>query len=124
VPPVTQPSTDDSISIQLEEPTPGAALLRVTGEVDMLTSSALRTAIADALGAGRERLVVDLDGVEFLGTSGLAALVEARSEAERLDTELWLVCSSRRILRPLEIAGLVDLFRIADTRSAALSDRH
>lgn len=117
---MTQPTTEDPISIQLEEPVPGAALLRVTGEVDMLTSPALRSGVADALALGPHLLVIELDGVEFLGTSGLAALFEARDEADRQDAALRLVCSSRRVLRPLEIAGLIELFHIAESIPAAL----
>jgi anti-sigma B factor antagonist len=119
--PVTQPSAEDPISIQLEEPMPGTALLWVTGEVDMLTSPALHSGVADALALGPRLLVIELDGVEFLGTSGLAALFEARDEASQQGAELRLVCSSRRVLRPLEIAGLIDLFHIAESVPTALA---
>lgn len=118
---VTQPPAEDPISIQLEEPMPGTALLRVTGEVDMLTSPALRNGVADALGLRPRLLVIELNGIQFLGTSGLAALYEARDEASRQGVELRLVCSSRRVLRPLEIAGLIDLFHIAESVPGALA---
>jgi anti-sigma B factor antagonist len=110
------------MTITREQPAPDTALLRVAGEVDMLTSPDLRQAIAGQLGSGVRRLVIDLDSVEFLGTSGLATLVETRSEAEAHHVELWLVCANRNVLRPLQIAGLVGLFRIADTVSAAMAD--
>lgn len=122
MPAVSYPSTDQSMTITREQPAPDTALLRVAGEVDMLTSPDLRQAIAGQLGSGVRRLVIDLDSVEFLGTSGLATLVETRSEAEAHHVELWLVCANRNVLRPLQIAGLVGLFRIADTVSAAMAD--
>jgi anti-sigma B factor antagonist len=112
---VAQAATEEPIRIQLEEPASDTALLRVSGEIDMLTSPVLRDGIAEQLTLGKSRLLVDLDGVEFLGTSGLAALVEARSSAEERKVELWLVCTNRQVLRPLEIAGLTSLFRIAGT---------
>jgi anti-sigma B factor antagonist len=114
-------STDEPVTVRLEEPLPGTALLRVAGEVDMLSSPTLRDNIAAALGEGRQRLIIDLDGVEFLGTSGLAALVEGRTSAAERNTELWLVCSRRQVLRPLRIAGLIDLFQVADTLPDALT---
>ena len=114
-------STDEPITVRLEEPLPGTALLRVAGEVDMLSSPTLRDNIAAALGEARQRLIIDLEGVEFLGTSGLAALVEGRSSAAERNTELWLVCSRRQVLRPLRIAGLIDLFHVADTLPDALT---
>lgn len=87
----------------------------------MLSSPTLRDNIAAALGEARQRLIIDLDGVEFLGTSGLAALVEGRTLAAERNTELWLVCSRRQVLRPLRIAGLIDLFQVADTLPDALT---
>lgn len=114
-------STDEPITVRLEEPLPGTALLRVAGEVDMLSSPTLRDHIAAALGEARQRLIIDLEGVEFLGTSGLAALVEGRTSAAERNTELWLVCSRRQVLRPLRIAGLIDLFHLADTLPDALT---
>jgi anti-sigma B factor antagonist len=114
-------STDEPVTVRLEEPLPGTALLRVAGEVDMLSSPTLRDNIAAALGEARQRLIIDLDGVEFLGTSGLAALVEGRTLAAERNTELWLVCSRRQVLRPLRIAGLIDLFQVADTLPDALT---
>jgi len=81
----------------------------------------LRGTGRSALGEARQRLIIDLEGVEFLGTSGLAALVEARAAAAERNTELWLVCSRRQVLRPLSIAGLIDLFQIADTLPEALA---
>ncbi|WP_028926029.1 STAS domain-containing protein [Pseudonocardia acaciae] len=118
---MTDPSAEDPISIQIEEPMPGTSLLRVAGEVDMLTSPMLRDGVADALALEPRLLVIELDGIEFLGTSGLAALFEARDEASRRGCELRLVCSSRRVLRPLEIAGLIDLFKIAESVPGALA---
>jgi anti-sigma B factor antagonist len=114
-------STEEPISILLEEPIPGTILLLVGGEVDMLSSPTLRDSIASALSGTHQRLIIDLDHVEFLGTSGLAALVEARASAQAGGTELWLVCSRRQVLRPLQIAGLIQLFQVAGSTAAALA---
>jgi anti-sigma B factor antagonist len=114
-------STEEPISILSEEPVPGTILLRVGGEVDMLSSPTLRDSIASALSGTHHRLIVDLDHVEFLGTSGLAALVEARASAEQSNTELWLACSRRQVLRPLRIAGLIQLFQVAESAAGALA---
>jgi len=48
--------------------------------------------------------------VSFLGSSGLAVLVEARDHAQQGGHQLRLVCSSRIVLRALEATGLRDLF--------------
>ena len=56
-----------------------------------------------------------LDDVTFLGTSGLAVLIEVREAAHAAGVELRLACTARRVLRPLAIAGLVPLFDIHPT---------
>jgi anti-sigma B factor antagonist len=119
---VAQASTDEPIRISVAEPAPGTALLRVNGELDMLSSPDLREGIATALNTEPKRLVIDLSGVEFLGTSGIAALVEARSDAYERDVRLSLVCSTPTVRRPLQIAGLLELFDVSDSLDGALAD--
>ncbi|MBW0115782.1 STAS domain-containing protein [Pseudonocardia abyssalis] len=113
---------DDQISLATRPAGPGQVVIEVGGEVDMLTSPQLRAAVLDQFApeTGTELVVLALDGVTFLGTSGLAALIEVREAAHTAGTELRLVCTARRVLRPLTIAGLVPLFDIHETQEAAL----
>lgn len=89
----------------------------------MLTSPQLRGVVLGKLApdTGVELVVLSLDAVTFLGTSGLAALVEIRAAAHRSGVELRLACGGRRVLRPLTIAGLTPLFDIHDTVAQALA---
>ncbi|MCW0212101.1 MAG: anti-sigma factor antagonist [Pseudonocardia sp.] len=102
---------------------PGRFVVEVGGEVDMLTSPRLRATVLEHLGSsGAELIVLALDGVSFLGTSGLAVLIEVREAAHAAGVELRLACTGRRVLRPLSIAGLIPLFDIHDTVDKALED--
>jgi anti-sigma B factor antagonist len=113
---------DDQITLSTTSPAPGQVVVEVGGEVDMLTSPQLRTAVLEQFEAdGVERVVLVLDGVTFLGTSGLAVLIEVREAAQTAGVDLRLVCTARRVLRPLTIAGLVPLFSVHDTLDQALS---
>ena len=88
----------------------------------MLTSPQLRDIlVAEVRSEGTELVVVALRGITFLGTSGLATLIEVREAAHAAGVELRLVCTGRRVLRPLSIAGLLPLFDIHDTVEAALA---
>ena len=80
----------------------------------------LQTIEVEGFQAYRERCVLDLSGVSFLGSSGLAVLVEARDQAQRSSGELRLVCSSRIVLRALEATGLRELFDISPDLATAL----
>jgi len=114
---------DDQITLTTTRPTAGHAVIQVGGEVDMLTSPQLRSAVLDQFepDSGVELVVLDLDGVTFLGTSGLAVLIEVREAAHAAGIELRLACTARRVLRPLTIAGLIPLFDIHDTVERALA---
>jgi anti-sigma B factor antagonist len=114
---------DDQITLSTTRPAPGQVVIEVGGEVDMLTSPQLRFVVLDQFepDSGVELVVLDLDGVTFLGTSGLAVLIEVREAAHTAGVELRLACTARRVLRPLTIAGLIPLFDIHDTVERALA---
>jgi anti-sigma B factor antagonist len=114
---------DDQITLSTTRPAPGQVVITVGGEVDMLTSPQLRFVVLDQFepDSGVELVVLDLDGVTFLGTSGLAVLIEVREAAHTAGVELRLACTARRVLRPLTIAGLIPLFDIHDTVERALA---
>ncbi|MBN9735476.1 MULTISPECIES: STAS domain-containing protein [unclassified Pseudonocardia] len=97
----------------------GVVVIAVEGELDILTGPGLRTAVTARI-PDAALVVLELDGVQFLGTSGLAALIEIREEAHRAGVELRLACAERRVLRPLGIAGLDHLFDIHEGVQAAL----
>jgi anti-sigma B factor antagonist len=112
---------DDQITLTTSSPEAGQLVIEVGGEVDMLTSPQLRAAVLEQFEAGAELVVLGLDGVTFLGTSGLAVLIEVREAAHTAGVELRLACTARRVLRPLTIAGLIPLFDIHDTIDKALA---
>lgn len=110
----------DRIDLRLRVPDEGRLVVEVDGELDMLTAPQLRREVAERLPDSRV-VVLALDTVTFLGTSGLAALIELRENAQRSGTRLLLACTERRVLRPLDIAGLHHLFDIHDSVEGALS---
>src|SRR3954447_14442148 len=114
---------DDQITLNLSRPAPGQVVIEVGGEVDMLTSPQLRSTALGQFepGSGTELVVLAMDGVTFLGTSGLAVLIEVREAAHAAGVELRVACTARRGLRPLTIAGLMSLFDIHDSQAAALA---
>lgn len=95
-------------------------VVRVSGEVDMLTTPMLSACLIEQLQTNPGMLVLDLRGVGFLGSSGLAALVTARDEAGTRGVTLRLVSADHAVLRPLTATGLTDLFEIYPDLETAL----
>jgi anti-sigma B factor antagonist len=106
--------TADLIGLQVAEHGPDVRVVTVTGEVDTLTAPRLSSFLAAQLAVARI-VVVDLDGVEFLGSAGLSALFEANELALREHRALRLVCHSRIANRALEATALREHFTFADT---------
>jgi anti-sigma B factor antagonist len=82
----------------------------VAGEIDVLTAPRLREQLVSLVDEGHRRIVVDLDGVEFIDSTGLGVLVGALKRAHTYNGELALVCNSARIRKGFEITGLTRVF--------------
>ncbi len=99
---------------------PDVRVLHVVGELDTLTSPLLATRLAEQQSVVAH-LVVDLSDVSFLGSAGLAALVQAKEAADARGGQLLVVPGSRIAKRALEATGLLSLFTIADDVPEALA---
>lgn len=109
----------DDLGLEFATPSDGVLVATVTGELDILTAPRFGREVGDRL-PHTSLVVLALDGVTFLGTSGLAALIELREQAHRAGVELRLAGTERKVLRPIGIAGLHHLFDIHDDVAAAL----
>lgn len=98
-----------------------ASVIRLAGEIDMLTTPTLRARVTEELQEGPSILVLDMLAVEFLGSSGLALLVEALDESRNRSVALRLVADSRPVSRPLQATGLTDLFDMYSSVEDALA---
>ena len=85
-----------------------ATLIRVVGEIDIATCERLRDAIEPHLGP-QQTIVLDLTGVEFMDSSSLNVLVQARGTLTADGGSLFLRNPSLAAHRLLTIAGLEDL---------------
>jgi anti-sigma B factor antagonist len=94
----------------ISHPRPGTVVLTVSGEIDTLTAPPFTAAADELVASEGEALVIDLSGVRFLASSGLAVLISAAHRAEERGLRLQLVVSSRAVRRPLEITGTAELF--------------
>jgi len=91
------------------------------GELDV--SVAVRIVAQLSVVAARERdIIVDLTGLEFIDSSGLAALVRVREQARRAGGDLLLAAPQRQVLRLLNLTRLTDVFSVHASVDEAASD--
>src|SRR3982751_3221787 len=94
----------------------GWQVLTVRGEVDVTRTPRVRTQLISLLSDGQPQLVVDLEGVRFLDSSGLGALVAGLKLARSRSGELRIVCEGQRSVRKvLEVTGLERVLERYDT---------
>ena len=97
-------------------------MLDIVGEVDLYTAPALRDRIASLIDGGVRRLVVNLEEVGFLDSSGLGVLIGALRRLKEHDGVLRLMCNEGSTLKVLTVTGLDKVFQIhTDLGSATAS---
>ncbi len=113
------------LDTQVSRPRPGTILLAVDGEIDTLTAARLQAGLDEAVDASRSDgsgVVVDLSGVTFLASSGLAVLIGGARRVAELDGRLRLVAASRAVTRPLQVTGADTLFDMHDDVASAVAE--
>jgi anti-sigma B factor antagonist len=97
----------------------GAALVQVTGELDLATSGELEAALERMPAAGR--IVIDLTDCDFLDSSGVRVLLAGATRSEAQGGRVVVVAPDPRIRRVLELTGVEDKLTVRETRAAALA---
>ena len=96
-------------------------VVSVHGEVDIATAPRLREVVIGLVTDGHLYIVVDLDAVDFLDSTGLGAIVGTLKRVRTHGGDLRLVCSNTRIRKVFEITGLDRVFVIADSIENAVA---
>jgi anti-sigma B factor antagonist len=98
------------------------AILTPDGEIDLHHCAALREQLDEVLALSPTRVVVDLSGVSYVDSSGLAVLIEALQQVHGNGGRL-ILCGLRETLRHIfSIARLDQVFTIRADREAALKE--
>ena len=82
------------------------AMLHVNGELDLASAGQLRAAIGDLLGQGIRHVEVDLDGCNFIDSSGMGALLWAARRLQAAGGDLVTLHAHGATMRTLEISGV------------------
>jgi anti-sigma B factor antagonist len=104
------------MALTIEETRSGEeTMIDVRGEVDLYTSPQLRTAILKAVPKAGNGVAVDLSGVGYIDSSGVATLVEGLRSAKKHGKTFTLVAPSSSVMQVLELTRLDQVFEIRST---------
>lgn len=87
-----------------------AVVLTVRGELDLVSAPALRGKLHDATAGSPGEVVVDLERLDFLDSTGISVLVDALKRAEDAGGRMRLRSPTPAVRRVLEVTGLLGLF--------------
>jgi anti-anti-sigma factor len=102
-----------SVDLKLDHRTEdGLTIVEVEGEIDVYTAPRLRELLIDLVNKGNFHLLVNMEKVDFLDSTGLGVLVGGLKRVRAHDGSLELVCTQERILKIFRITGLTKVFGI------------
>jgi anti-sigma B factor antagonist len=96
-----------------------ACIVRLGGELDLYNAQVVRKTLVEACTDGPRKVVVDLSEVEFIDSTALGVLIEART---RLPNRNGFLLAAPRLetRRALEISGLDRHFAVHESVDEAL----
>lgn len=99
----------------------GVTVLGVGGEVDVHSAPVLSDELNAIFQGDARWLVVDLNQVEFIDSTGLGVLVGGFNMAREQDARFDLACTVERVIKLLRITGLDEVFSIFGTADEAIA---
>ncbi len=96
-------------------------VLRLAGEIDVVSAPRLRDRLVQLVTEGQAHLVADLSGVTFLDSMGLAALLSGLKRARAHGGDLRLCGAIGHLQHVLAITRLDQAFIVTDTVAEALA---
>jgi anti-anti-sigma factor len=89
----------------------GEVVVTLRGELDVLDAARVAAALA-ALAAPGRKIIIDLAALQFIDSSGLAALVRVRKGARRAGGDVLLAAPQPQVLQVLAVTRLTDVFSV------------
>jgi anti-sigma B factor antagonist len=108
------------IKINTRELGDQAQAVEVIGEIDVYTSPKVKEIISELIEKGNYQLVVNLEGVRYIDSTGLGVLIGALKKVREKDGSISLVCTNPQIKKIFNITGLVKIFGIYRSEEEAL----
>ena len=99
----------------------GWSVVEVGGEIDVATAPRLREQLITLVNEQRYRIIVSLEAVDFIDSTGLGVLISGLKRVRTHDGEFALVCTEPRILKVFEITGLLAVFPVFGTLDEAVA---
>lgn len=109
----------NSLEIVDEERSPGVFVVSLRGQFDFAHAADARATIKRHVEEGAQRVVVNLNGVEYIDSAGLGVLVGMLARTREHHADFTVVCNAPRIRRIFDITKLSQILHIHATEAEA-----
>ena len=84
-------------------------------------SNALREKLKSLIAEGKKKIVLNMDNIKYIDSSGLGALVAAHCSAKTQGASLRLCHLGSKFQEVMQITKLLTVFEVCDTEAAAVA---
>jgi anti-sigma B factor antagonist len=99
----------------------GVTVLAPTGRLDVAGAPALRDAVGEVVRDGPTKVVIDMEGVSFVDSTGLGSVIAALKQIRGTQGELRLAAPNQQVRVVLELTTLDQVFPYYATVEEALT---
>ena len=99
----------------------GWAIVRTSGDLDLTTAPRLRERVVQLVTGGQPRVVLDLQGIDFIDSTGLGVIVGLLKRTRSQGGDLRLVSTRRSLEKILELTSLGNALPLVGTIDEAIS---
>jgi len=99
----------------------GVVVMKVKGRIDSSTAPELDTALAKLLNENRNKIVLNLQSVDYMSSAGLRSLVKALKESQKSGGDVRLASVSEPIVVVLRTVGMLQMFKMFSTIDEAVA---
>ena len=110
-----------SLEVQTRQADNGVTVVAPTGRLDVAGAPTLKDAISDAVKSERARVVIDLEGVSFVDSTGLGSVIAALKQIKSSNGDLRLAAPNQQVRVVLELTTLDRVFPYYATVEDALT---
>ncbi|OQY10444.1 MAG: hypothetical protein B6I28_01025 [Fusobacteriia bacterium 4572_132] len=105
---------------KIEIPKKGIIKIEIDGEVDVYTSIELKKALNEAIDKGAKKMLINLDKVTYMDSSGLGVLVAILKKIRKEQGNLKLLKLTENVKKIFEITRLTKFFEIFEEEEEAI----
>lgn len=110
-----------SLEVQSRQADNGVTVIAPTGRLDVAGAPTLKDAISEAVRNGQPRLVIDMEGVSFVDSTGLGSVIAALKQVRGSKGDLRLAAPNQQVRVVLELTTLDRVFPYYATVEDALA---